>query len=174
MAFAQERSLSCSRLFAQRIMEQLEACGVDLSGTVWQTDNGSEFIGSWNATKDSAFTEVIKSVPGQRHRTIPPGATTYQSDVETVHRLVEDEFYQIEDFGSREDFLKKAISYQLFFNVARKNSYKGDRSPLQIIKERTPEIDPQVVLLPPVFLDELFNQKLKEKDQGGYHVPSQP
>jgi hypothetical protein len=174
VAFAQERSLSCARLFAQRIIEHLEACGVDLADTRWQSDNGSEFIGSWHATKDSAFTEVIESVPGQKHHTIPPGATTYQSDVETVHRLIEDEFYQIEAFYSRQDFLNKAISYQLFFNVARKNSYKRDLSPLEIIREKKPELDPTIALLPPVFLDELLNQKLKEKDQGGYHVPSQP
>ena len=120
-------------------------------------------------------------MPGQKHYTIPPGATTYQSDVETVHRLIEDEFYQIEAFYSRKDFLTKATSgqratsgYQLFFNVARKNSYKRDQSALEIIKEKRPERDPRVILLPPVFLDELFNQKLKEKDQRGYHVPSQP
>jgi transposase len=181
VAFAQERSLSCAQLFAQRIIEHLAACGVNLANTTWQTDNGSEFIDSWNATKDSAFTEVIESVPGQKHYTIPPGAKTYQSDVETVHRLIEDEFYQIEAFYSRKDFLKKAISgqratsgYQLFFNVARKNSYKRDRTPLEIIKEKRPALNPRVILLPPVFLDELFNQKLKQKNQRGDHVPSQP
>ena len=181
VAFAQERSLSCAQLFAQRIIEHLKTCGVNLADTTWQSDNGSEFIGSWNATKDSAFTEVIASVPGQRHHTIPPGAKTYQSDVETVHRLIEDEFFQIESFYSRQDFLTKAASgqratsgYQLFFNVARKNSYKRDLSPLEIITEKSPKINPTVVILPPVFLDELLNQKLKEKDQGGYHVPSHP
>jgi len=174
VAFAQERSISCAQLFAQQIIEHLEACGVDLADTTWQSDNGSEFVGSWNATKDSAFTEVITSVPGQKHHTIPPGAKTYQSDVETVHRLIEDEFFQIEAFYSRQDFLTKVSSYQLFFNVARKNSYKRDLSPLEIIKEKKPEINPTVVLLPPVFLDELLNQYLTEKYQGGYHVPSHP
>ena len=86
---------------------------------------------------------------------IPPVGKTYQSDVGTVHRLIEDEFYRTEDFYSTEDFLKKASSYQPFFNVARKNSYKGDLSPLQIIKERTPQIDPKVILITPVFLNEL-------------------
>jgi hypothetical protein len=32
---------------------------------------------------------------------IPPAAHTYQSDVETVHRLEEDEFFDLEDFTSR-------------------------------------------------------------------------
>jgi hypothetical protein len=111
----------------------------------------------------------------------PSGAKMYQRDVETVYRLLEGAFFQIESFYSMEDFLKKAISgqratsgYQLFFNVARKNSYKRSLSPLEIIKEKRPGIDPTVVLLPPVFFYELLNQKLKEKDQGGYHVPSHP
>ena len=73
-----------------------------------------------------------------------------------MHRLIEDEFYWIEDFSSRGDFLKKAISYQLFFNVARKNGSKGDLIPLEIIKKRVLDVAPQVILLPPVFLDELF------------------
>jgi len=36
--------------------------------------------------------------------------------VETVHRLVEDEFFDLEDFTSRGDFLAKVHTYQLYFN----------------------------------------------------------
>lgn len=174
IAYAQERSLSFANLFAQRIIGCLQQNGVDLSQTIWQTDNGSEFIGSWQARDKSAFTKTIESIPGQRHKQIPPGAHTYQSDLETVHSLIESEFYEIESFSSREDFLNKAASYQLFFNIVRKNSSKGDRTPLEIIKEREPTIDPRVGLLPPVFLDELLIYQLDNKSQGGYHVPSYP
>ena len=174
IAYAQERSLSFANLFAQRIIGHLQQNGVDLSQTIWQTDNGSEFIGSWQARDKSAFTRTIESIPGQRHKQIPPGAHTYQSDLETVHSLIESEFYEIESFSSREDFLNKAASYQLFFNVVRKNGSKGDRTPLEIIKEREPAIDPKIVLLPPVFLDELLIYQLDNGGQGGYHVPSYP
>src|SRR6266700_3061706 len=44
-AFAQRRSASASALFAARIQQHLERCGVTLRDLVWQTDNGSEFIG---------------------------------------------------------------------------------------------------------------------------------
>jgi len=47
---------------------------------------------------------------------------TLQSDVETVHRLVEDEFFDLESFASRGDFLAKAFTYQLYFNLVRPNS----------------------------------------------------
>jgi hypothetical protein len=64
---------------------------------------------------DSAFTTVIAFRSEQQLYTIPPGATTYQSDEETVHRLIEDEFYPIEEFYSGNDFFKKTIFYQIFF-----------------------------------------------------------
>jgi len=41
----------------------------------------------------SSFTKMVESVPGLLHETIPPGAHTYQADVETAHRLIEDELY---------------------------------------------------------------------------------
>jgi len=39
-AFAQRRSASASALFAARIQQHLERCGVTLRDLVWQTDNG--------------------------------------------------------------------------------------------------------------------------------------
>jgi Domain of unknown function (DU1801) len=62
---------------------------------------------------------------------IPPAAHTYQSDVETVHRLIQDEFFDIESFISRGDFLAKAHLYQHYFNLARPNSHKDNQSPLR-------------------------------------------
>jgi hypothetical protein len=38
---------------------------------------------------------------------IPPAAHTYKSDLETVHRLEEDEFFDLEDFASRGDFFAR-------------------------------------------------------------------
>ncbi len=38
--------------------------------------------------------------------------------METAHRLIEDEFYEVERFTSRADFLAKAGAYNLWFNVA--------------------------------------------------------
>jgi len=61
--------------------------------------------------------------------TIPPGAHTWQADVETAHRLIEDEFYEVEKFTSKTDFLKKLTTYTLWFNVDRKNSYKENQTP---------------------------------------------
>ena len=52
--------------------------------------------------------------------------------METVHRLVEDEFFDLESFSSRSEFLAKAHTYQLYFNLVRPNSHKQNLSPWQI------------------------------------------
>ena len=95
-AFAQARSASASAVFASRIQQHLDRYGVSLRDLVWQTDNGAEFKG-----------DFPKALGDSQHVRIPPAAHTYQSDVETVHRLEEDEFFDLEDFSSRGEFLPR-------------------------------------------------------------------
>ena len=103
-----------------------------------------------------------KALGDSQHVRIPPAAHTFQSDVETVHRLEEDEFFDLESFSSRGDFLAKTHTYQLYFNLARPNSHKEFQTPWQIIERLTPRSPLQLCLLPPVFLDYYLNE------QGGY------
>ncbi len=156
-AFAQARSASASAVFAARIQQHLHRYGVSLRDLVWQTDNGGEFKGDFS-----------KALGDSQHVRIPPAAHTYQSDVETVHRLEEDEFFDLEDFASRGDFLAKVHTYQLYFNLARPNSHKENQSPWQIIERLAPRSPLELCLLPPVFLDYYLN------DSGGYDVPRHP
>ena len=62
--------------------------------------------------------------------------------METAHRLIEDEFYEVERFTSRSDFISKAGAYNLWFNVARRNSGKEHKTPWELIYERKPKINP--------------------------------
>jgi hypothetical protein len=98
--------------------------------------------------------------------------------VETVHRLIEDEFYEVERFKGRKDFIEKAYSYNLWFNVARENSYKEKQTPLEIIKKEAKNINPKIADWQPIYLDEMIVQRLNEKldsiRQGGYHVVPVP
>jgi hypothetical protein len=80
-------------MFILRLCEHLSAHGVPVPEICFQTDNGTEFTTTWNSLEKSAFTTAIEQVLSARHITIPPGAKTWQSDVETSHRLIEDEFY---------------------------------------------------------------------------------
>jgi len=156
-SFAQQRSAGASAVFASRIQRHLLRYGVCLRDLVWQTDNGGEFKGQFPA-----------ALGDSQHVRIPPAAHTYQSDVETVHRLEEDEFFDLEDFASRGDFLAKAHTYQLYFNLVRPNSHKENQSPWQIIERLAPRSPLQLCLLPPVFLDYHLN------DSGGYDVTGHP
>jgi transposase len=168
LAFASHRSAGASALFAHRIQRHLKRCGVDLRHLVWQTDNGGEFIGEQQPDGSRSGFPAAVTCFGSQHERIPPAAHTYQSDVETVHRLIEDEFYDLETFRTRSDFLAKASLYQLYFNLARPNSHKGGLSPWQIIQQLDPRLPLDLSLLPPVFLDYRLNP------QGGYDLPCYP
>ena len=163
LAYAEEISITYAELFARRIGEHLERHGVDLSRTTWQTDNGTEFIGNWQKKEPSAFTEAIEEVKGQKHVTIPAGEHTYKSDVETVHSLMELELYDIESFSNREDFIRKAATYQNFFNFARPNSYKEYKTPYELAMEKNPHFKARALLLPPVYLENLLDLRLRIK-----------
>ena len=170
LGYSNEHALVYATLFADRIIRHLKKCGVDLSQTTWQSDNGSEFIGSWQAKNDSRFTQMIERTPGQIHKTIPPGAHTYQADVETVHATIETEFYEAETFRCREGFIQQAAAYNLYYNVARKNSGKEWKTPWELIQEKNPRASPLIPMLEPIFLDELFDQQLHSSRQGGNDV----
>ncbi|MGH9604836.1 MAG: hypothetical protein ACRD3N_03965, partial [Terracidiphilus sp.] len=157
---------AASACFAARIQAHLARCGIELRHLAWQTDNGAEFIGALQ--KDGTRSGFPAALGDSQHQRIPPAAHTYQSDVETVHRLIEDEFYDLETFASRSEFLAKAALYQHYFNLARPNSHKQGLSPWQIIQQLEPRRPLDLCLLPPVFLDYYLN------DQGGYDVPRHP
>jgi transposase len=173
-ACAQECTLAYSKLFAEVVLSHLRSCGVKFRGSRVQTGNGCEFVGSWQAKAGSQFTEAVESFKGLRHTRCPPRAHTWQAGVETAHRLVEDESYEVERFRSRADFLAKAGSYNLWFNVGRRNSGKEHKTPWELIHEKEPQVDPAICALPPVYLDELFMKKPDSKLRRGYDVIPHP
>ena len=174
VSYAQECTLAYSKLFAEVVLAHLRACGVRFRDSRLQTDNGCEFVGNWQSKSDSEFTKAVEANRGLVHTRCPPRAHTWQADVETAHRLIEDEFYEVERFSSRADFLRKAAAYNLWFNVARGNSGKEHRTPWELIHEKEPGVDPAICALPPVFLDELFMKKLDSRLMWGYDVIPHP
>ena len=176
LGFANERSLIHATLFASYINHQMakyKALPKDDSARC-QTDNGVEYCGSWNAKEPSAYTKMVESMPGQEHTTIFPGAHRMQADVETVHGLMEPEFYEIEQFTDRQDFMSKANTYQLFFNLERSNTYKEDKTPWQLAKEKKPDLDKRLLMTPAVDLDLLLKNYLNFLAQGGKDVLTNP
>jgi transposase InsO family protein len=133
-----------------------------------QTDNGSDLVGSANQkpSKTSAF-EAMARFLGVKHVRIPPRRPTWNSEVESFHRTCEDEFYDTENFAHRAVFFGKAATYQLFYNTERKNRWRDNKTPLELIEQLAPNIDSQrVVNLRPVALGALIDH--------GYHLPASP
>jgi len=177
LAYSSQRSAQASTLFAQRIQAHLERCGVTLRDLTWQTDNGGEFIGELQPDGSRSHFPAAVTYFGSQHERIPPGAHTYQSDVETVHRLIEDEFFDLETFASRAEFMAKASLYQLYFNLARPNSHKRGLTPWQIIHQLAPRLPLRVCLLPPILLDyrlDAVRRDDRTTPQGGYDLPGFP
>jgi transposase len=176
LAYSAVNDSTYALLFGDRLLAHFQRCGVDLSQLIVQTDNGSEFGGNWNRHHGlPPFTKLVEQkYRCRQHRFIPPHRSTYNSDVEAVHGIMEPEFYNLEHFsGGLPAFLGQAYAYQLYFNLIRENSAKGYRTPEQLRAERAPHIDPRIFLLPPVMLSSLPAQDLPTPRQilVGHDVP---
>lgn len=171
-AYADENNSTYASLFAEYVIEHLKSYGIESARINWQTDNGSEFIGSARKriNRLSAFQKVLKENRIE-HGRIPPRCSYLQGDVEAFHRIVEDELYEVESYNNQIEFLGKAYAYQLYFNYLRKNRYRDNKSPVEILKERFPNIDEGILNLPPIRLETLLDFSYIEKPKPGYHVP---
>jgi len=175
LGFSEELSLTHSTLFAAYINHYLSTYNaLPHSGACRQTDNGVEYCGSWNAKEPSSYTLTVESLSGQFHNTIFPGAHRMQADVETVHGLMETEFYEIETFTDRADFMSKSCTYQLFFNLERPNTYKENKTPWKLAVEKKHDIDKRLFMIPPVDLDLLLNMQTSFLPQGGNNLLTDP
>jgi transposase-like protein len=128
--YADELSKTYAILLAEQVSAHLVEHGVALARVTWQSDNGGEFQGN---AQQQGLPAVVRAL-GSDHRFIPPKAYTWQSDVETVHRLVEDEFFDRECFGDRAQFWAKVRTYWYYFNLARPNRGKEWQTPLQLLQ----------------------------------------
>lgn len=154
-AYAREKSVTNTALFLLHLYRHLSAQGVRLEESVIQTDNGTEFTSPWNSGEKTLFTQVVEKCLRAKHHLIPPGAKTFQSDVESFHRWVEEELYVAESFASLQEFLKKAAYYQAWFNCKRHNRYKGD-TPLNLVRQTYPEWKAEALVWIPVVVDNLL------------------
>ena len=106
MAYSWALTLENAKRFADELLKHLKSYAVDLSQVTIQTDHGSEFDMSspsrWACPEKSAFVELVQS-----HRAhyvaIPIKRPTFNSDVERVHGLIEEELYSLEDFRGLND-----------------------------------------------------------------------
>jgi transposase len=148
--YSHERSVWATTMAMDMFSQHLRKYGIRLSQVEVQTDNGAEFSGL-RMHLNRGFRYHVKNILGMKHTFIPPRCANANADVETFHRLIEDEFYTKERFCSTNNFLNKAFTYQLYFNLLRKNSYKDWKSPADILTDHG--IIPRVLVLHPIVLD---------------------
>ena len=141
-----------------------------------QTDNGVEFGGTTRHFEKSPFTQLIVS-RGAQQVYIPPGMCNANADVESFHDTIEDEFYDLTSFSSRDDFFQKVESYRLFYNVQRPNYSKGAKTPIQIAMEDWPlsNLPEYAALFPSLDLDRLnIPLNIQEYNRKGQKIPVFP
>ena len=168
--YADELSKSYATFLAEQLSVHLAGQGVDLAGLVWQTDNGSEFLENQD---EQGLPATVRAL-GSEHRYIPPKRYTGQSDVETVHRLVEDEFFDRETFSGPADFWRKVTTCWHYFNLVRPNRGKEWQSPLQILNATAPALAGAVLNWVPLNLTKRHHFYLPKPNHRGHDVPSFP
>jgi transposase len=179
VSYAKNKGLENASTFCAYLLAHLKRLGIEVKNIGIQTDNDGAFVGNWRPGSHSSFTYVIEEIYKALHMRIPPSAPTYNSDVETVHARVEEELFDIEDIYDAFDLRCKAWSYVIYFNLLRPNSYKNYKTPLKIIAEEFGSVNPELLTLPPIILDDNFHIYLNTINNEaalsrGHHVPRLP
>jgi len=176
LAFASELNMTYTVLFVKRYLSHLQKHGIDTREVIIQTDLGAEFSGKQRKPTNRGFTFTIEELFGASHRFIPPGCANANADVESSHNLIEREFYDLEGYASKEDFIQKSATYQSYFNFARPNGYKGNLTPWDIVTADLPNTSPTVLSLFPVILDNILLTDLPPplSLEVGQYVPGFP
>ncbi len=141
MALSSQNTQTATAIFVDELCAHFSHHGIDCTEIMFQTDNGREFTNAYGDAHASAFSILAMLKWGATHRLIPLGQKNWQSDVESAHRLNEDELWMhLLPPPSTQALLREVQRYNSFFNLTRYNSYKGG-SPLQKLREAHTSID---------------------------------
>ena len=151
LAYASELSKTYASLASARLLEHLQRFGVELTEVQIRTDLGTEFDGDTRHYRADGFHGRLRAA-GVRHRFNPPARPNANADVESFHATIEAEFFDLESFHGPAHFQACVATYQTWFNFARKNRSRSNRSPAQILAIRDPTADPRILLLPATLL----------------------
>lgn len=170
LGYANSVSVTYAELMAKALLTHLASYGIDPKEIDIQTDRGTEFDGTAVKKMGRGYTHTIEKVFGAHHSLYRynPNAN---ADVESFHAHEETEFFDIESFTSLLDFWEKITTYQHYWNLARPNSYKFNRAPIQILKEADPNLSSKILLFGPLNLETLLDQSLRRVY---HHVPVLP
>jgi len=154
VALMKKNNQTNTSTFIYLLGEHLKEQGFDLNKITIQTDNGVEFNAAGRKLKGQTGFECMVKYFGMAITYIPPASPTFNSDVETFHRLIEDEFYSIEQYENLEDMKQKEYTHMLDFNYIRKNRNKDNKTPWELLKEDYPESNVNSLNFPVVLIEE--------------------
>jgi transposase-like protein len=167
---ADELSATYATMAAERLLDHLAQCGMDLKQTILSTDNGSEYGGQDRTLRERGFHYKIQ-LKRVTHRFLPPATPNAHAEVESSHASIEQELFDLETFASRADFFQKVRIYQRWWNFARPNYSKHGKTPAQILQHEG--VDPRILLLDPLDLDNLLRYR-DGPHQVVSHLPAFP
>ena len=96
---------------------------------------------------------------------------TWNSDVESFHNLIEEEFFLSEKPNNEIALLAKTFAYQIWFNSYRNNRNRNNQNPEQIFPSELNTNKPLPVI-PPILVDkymQLFGKDIKGDTFYLYH-----
>jgi len=150
ISYSKTETMNDGCTFVVYVLEHLKKFGIDTKNIRIKTDRGGYAIGSMRTLKKSKFIRLIETTYKAKHQANQH--KNQNADVERFHGLVEEYFYKRVRCNSKADFFRKAFDSIIWFNYMRKNSGKNWKTPIEILKEDYPNIDPQILSLPPIYL----------------------
>lgn len=127
--------LNARTMAAYAVNHLLSSLPIDAQDILIQTDNGSEFSGAGRRVKTASFVRALLEDLRVKHAYIPPGLCNANADVESFHNTIEEEFFNLVQAHSKEDFFRKVETYRLWYNLERPNFSKKGRTPLRMVEE---------------------------------------
>jgi hypothetical protein len=85
---------------------------------------------------------------------------SYASELSKTYATIENEFFDLENFSGRAHFMATAGTYQHFYNFTRKNRSRTNKTPIELLREKAPNLHPRILLLHPRLLDSPMGQLL--------------
>ena len=171
LAYTQEKSSMATALFVDYLLSSLQYYGIDPQSIVIQTDNGKEFTNPTDR-KVTLFEKLVKEKYQATHFLIPYRRPTWNSDVESFHNLIEEEFFLSEKPNSEIDLLAKTFAYQIWFNSFRNNRGRNNQNLEQIFQSELNTMKPLPVI-PPILVYK-YIQLIAKDNEVGYFLPLPP
>lgn len=136
---------------ATRFLNHLKEHQIPTEKLSLQSDNDTAIVGPPQQQTRPLFTEIVEDVFAAAHERIPKGACWQQGYIEAYNWTCELEFYSVEKFSSLKEFLEKAYTYQLVYNLLRPQPALGEKTPYEVVKETYPHLKPRFYFdLPPI------------------------